>query len=455
MNRESINNLLSSLGVDQFSRRLAKNTGYLFLGGGMATLIATGQSLLLARSLGSQDFGYLALIVASVGIVLQFIDFRTWEALITLLPGSMKESSEDDPLSLVQSFFLLDLAAGLLSVVLIAILGDFLARTIAHNPGLASSIRLYAWAAPAMLISTGTCMGALRSFDKFAQITIKSVAIGALQFSLILVAILTGAGLVGVVIAIIVSQFVDMGVSLFLVGAQLRLRFGSILRWNGDAFRLLRRHAGLVSQFWLSGTVKGVQSRADVVLLGALATPAAAGIYRLALDMASLFGRIGSPIQDSLLPVMADLDTGKDHTRLKRIIKQVSLSLSLIMCPAVLIAVFFGEPVLVFLAGEEYRAAALPFTILLIGVAVNTILIWTRPLLVARKRIREANLAIVAGFIFELSLLLVLVPPYQATGAAIATTGMYMFVGLISAWFGLQGLNGENGSGGQGGRGQS
>lgn len=441
MNEKKPFNRLSSLGINPFSRKLAKNSGYLFLGGGAATLFATLQSILLARLLGSEDFGYLALIIASVEIVLQFIDFRTWEGLITLLPASLLGASDDRPLPLIHSFFLVDLLAGLLTILIVGLLGDLLAAEVADSPNLASSIRLYAWIAPALLIANGTCMGVLRAFDKFALITIKSAAVAAFQLLLVLAALLLEAGLMGVIIALVFAQFVDMLASLILAGRLLRKQFGAILTSESSRiYASIRRHSGLLGQLWITGSVKSLQSRADIILLGILATPSAVGLYRLALDLAGLVGRIGSPIQDSTLPLLADLITREKYEHLLTLIKQLTLTLSLLLLPGILLAALLAEPVITFLAGEDYGGAAEPFAILLIGMSVNTILIWTRPLLVARKKITISNLIFVAGFIVEVIVIFALVPQWQETGAAIAMTIMYALVGFSSAWFGLQGL---------------
>ena len=427
--------------IDVLTSRLAKNTGLLFLGGGIATILNTVQAILVARILGSSEYGYFALVVASVGIVLQFTDFRTWEVVIGLLPRSLREGSEDHSWEIVYTMFFVDLISGCITILIVSILGGFLAEVFANDESLGSLIRLYSLIAPAMLLSNGVFAGFLRTFDKFSWITAKSVVVNFLQFGLIMLALAMDLGIRGVLIGIIISQYIDMFASLLLVRREWKAQIDHPSNISGLAIiRTLKRHGNYIGNIWLSGSIKGLQSRIDVLLLGLFASPSAVGKYRLSLDVVGSLSRIGSPFQDSLFPMISELESANERGSIWRIGKQVTVFLGIILVPVLVIVIFFGEPIMLLMVGDDYEGTGVILAILTVGIVVNTILVWARPLLIAQLRIKQANIIAIAGFLLEIFLFLLLVPKLQAIGVALALSGMYILNAVVSAWVGLRGI---------------
>ena len=436
-------NLLSNIttSFDSITKRLAKNTSLLFLGGGFATLLNTIQAIVAARWLGSAEYGYYALVIAAVGLVMQFADFRTWEVLISLLPRALSKASEDNPKDLVSSLFLIDLISGAFTVLVILLLSSTLAGIVAGDAELEPLINLYAWIAPGMLISNGIVVGVLRVLDKFAWITWKSILTSIVQLSFVVVALSIGFGLRGVLISVVASQYFDMTIGLFMAlrSWKFEVKTGLIGRGLGF-FSTLRKHGRYLINIWMSGTIKGIQNRADVLLLGYLASPSAVGKYRLSLDLVGNLTRLGSPVQDTVLPIISELEASKEGKKIRRVIIQTSGFLAALLVPVFIVVLFFGETIVLFLLGVEYRGTGSVMTILALGITISTILVWSRPLLVAQLRVREANLIAVAGGVFEVLLILLLVPKWQAVGAAAALTGMYILSAGWAARIGMSGI---------------
>jgi len=427
---------------DSITNRLAKNTGLLFVGGGFAALLNTAQAIVAARWLGSAEYGYFALVVAAVGLVMQFSDFRTWEVLISLLPRALSKASEDHPQDLVYSLFLIDLISGAFTIFAVLLLSGILAGIVAGDESLIPLINTYVWIAPGMLISNGVLAGVLRVLDKYAWITAKSAATSFVQLSLVVAALSMGFGLRGVLVSVVASQYFDMAVGLVMALRAWKIEIKTNVMEPGLGFlATLRRHGQYLVSVWMSGTIKGIQSRADVLLLGYFATPSAVGKYRLSLDLVGNLARLGSPVQDVVLPIVSELEASKERIKIRRLIAQTAGFLATILVPILLVVVFFGEPIVLFFLGAEYRGTGPILTILTIGITINTILIWARPLLIAQLKVREANLIAIAGGLIEVLLILLLVPRWQAVGVALALAVMYFVNAGWSAWIGLRGIS--------------
>jgi O-antigen/teichoic acid export membrane protein len=418
------------------------------VGGGFAALLNTAQAIVAARWLGSAEYGYFALVVAAVGLVMQFSDFRTWEVLISLLPRALSNEVDDHPQDIVYSLFLIDLFSGAFTILAVLLLSGILAGIVANDVSLKSLINTYAWIAPGMLISNGVLVGVLRILDKFAWITAKSIASSIVQLSLVVAALSIGFGLRGVLISVVVSQYFDMAVGLIMALHAWKTEVDKNLpKPRLGIIETMRRHGRYLVSVWLSGTIKGIQNRVDVLLLGYFASPSAVGKYRLSLDLVGNLARLGSPVQDTVLPIVSELEAAKERIKIRRIIAQITGFLTALLIPVLVVVIFFGETIVLFLLGADYKGTGEVLAILTIGITVNTIFIWARPLLIAQLKVKEANLIAIAGGVFEVLLIILLVPKWQAVGAAVALSAMYFLNVGWSAWTGLRGIGfGNEGS---------
>jgi O-antigen/teichoic acid export membrane protein len=73
--------------------------------------------------------------------------------------------------------------------------------------------------------------------------------------------------------------------------------------------------------------------------------------------------------------------------------------------------------------GAVFEPAVTPFRFLLIGVGVAVATFWGTPTALSSGRPGLATAAVALGVLTNVALLLLLVPAYGATGAAIATIG--------------------------------
>jgi O-antigen/teichoic acid export membrane protein len=178
--------------------------------------------------------------------------------------------------------------------------------------------------------------------------------------------------------------------------------------------------------------------RVDVLVLSVIANPVAVGYYRVALDLANVLSKLGNPIQNAILPVFVEIAQMRDWAKVKSLAFKTTYALFGIMIIPLIIVILFAPDLIQLFIGPDMERVALPFVILTIGIAINTSLIWARPLLVTKSKVSSANQAAIIGFILEIAFFGLLARPYKEVGVAIAKAIMYASTAVIGAWFAIK-----------------
>jgi O-antigen/teichoic acid export membrane protein len=164
-----------------------------------------------------------------------------------------------------------------------------------------------------------------------------------------------------------------------------------------------------------------VNQELHVLLLGALAGPTAAGIFRVSVRGAELVAFGLSSINAAIAPTVARLHALGDRRRVRRLVRLSTLASSLWALPIAIVMIAFGPAILGAMFGQDFVAGATSLTILSIGQLVNAM---TGPVglllnMTGRERVAARGQAIAT--IVNVSLGLVLIPRWGIEGAAIAT----------------------------------
>ena len=194
----------------------------------------------------------------------------------------------------------------------------------------------------------------------------------------------------------------------------------------------------LLGQMWLSGTIKGLGSRLDVPLLGALTSPGTVANSRLAVDLAGVIAKLGNPVQQAILPEMVKLENEGSWARLRRLAVQSTLVLALPIVPALVISAAASGRTVQLAAGAEYAGAGPVLALVAIAVGVNTMLAWSRPLLVARMRVGAGNVISVAGAAIQLAIILAFAGRWGAVAAGAGNAAMLAFSSIAGTIIGLR-----------------
>lgn len=159
-----------------------------------------------------------------------------------------------------------------------------------------------------------------------------------------------------------------------------------------DMFETLKMSA----VFFLSRIASTVYSSSNVVALGMFFSDAAMGIFGTANNLITNGRAMFSPIADSIYPYMIK---EKNYKLIKKIL--------IIMLPIIIIGTvglyILAEPIIVIVCGEAYRESYVIFRAMLpLIVLALPVYLMGYPVLGAMGKMREANFSVIAGAVFHL-----------------------------------------------------
>ncbi|MCI5141184.1 MAG: hypothetical protein D3909_05550 [Candidatus Electrothrix sp. ATG1] len=156
-------------------------------------------------------------------------------------------------------------------------------------------------------------------------------------------------------------------------------------------------------------------------MLGLLTNAENVGIYRVVVQSA-LVVVFGMKVADmAVQPYFARLHSQGDYYRLQRLVTLSSYAILIIAFPVVLTFVFFGEPILLFLYGEPYRAGTTALTILALGQLVHASIGPAGVLLTMTGHERHMARAAAIVAVLNVAFNFILIPHFGMNGAASAT----------------------------------
>ena len=165
-----------------------------------------------------------------------------------------------------------------------------------------------------------------------------------------------------------------------------------------------------------------VNTQADILLLGVLATSEDVGLYRAAVQGSHLVAFALHAVNVALAPSISRLHASGDHAALQRAATWSARVVLLVALPVAGVLIALGAPLLVIAFGEPFRAAYLPLAILCAGQLVSCLLGSVGLLLNMTGHERVTARAFAWGAGANIALNAVLIPAYGTTGAAIATS---------------------------------
>jgi O-antigen/teichoic acid export membrane protein len=187
--------------------------------------------------------------------------------------------------------------------------------------------------------------------------------------------------------------------------------------------KILRR--GL--KFAGSSIAESSSSKLDQVLALPLLGAYQAGLYSVAVTIASLPAALGQALGGSFFAAIARASADQ-QSLLKSQAARSTVVLALIVCPVLGVAGYLSIP-LVF--GQEFDSAIPATLIAVVGSAAALIAYVCSMCLAAEGKGMQMTLAQIASLIVGIATLIVIGPPLGAVGAAIASLVSYMTLMLI------------------------
>jgi O-antigen/teichoic acid export membrane protein len=376
-------------------------------------------AIVLAKMLGPSGYGTYAFVMALVG----FLAIPSELGVPGLAVREIATTNARKDWSHMRGFVIRShQMIGLMSVCLAALGGLAL---LAWGHKLDSTKLACMWLGLVLvpLVSLGALRGSmLRGLRKVVLGQIPEQVVRPLVLLLLILALYAIGHGVDTPVGVMIVQIVSVAVA-FACGLVFFLR--NRPRELSSATPRFRTSVWLQSSipFGLSAAMQLINGRTDILVLGMFREDAEVGVYRVAVQMATIIVFAQQAVNAIQGPHVAHLYASGDMKKLQKMITRSSRAILMFSLPIVVLICAFGDLIIKFAFGSQYTAAYWPLVILSFGQLVNASMGAVANVLNMTGHERDTTRIILVGAILNVTLNFTLAPVFGMTGAAAATAG--------------------------------
>lgn len=353
-------------------RRIARNFAVLAGGTAASSAFMMLAAAIAARALLPHQFGVLVLLQSSVLMLRSLTSFSTQQPVIKLGADAQTAENRHRLGSIISMGLVMDLFASMLAFVIAIALIELSRGSI----GLADENVGLAWIFAVSLIFGGypTSNGIFRLYDRFGLLSVVQTAGAALL-------LIAYAGLFWVraklqafvwvwAIDVSAASILQVWAAILLVrrdGVELHFTLRDFLRPDG------RQLLHYCWSTWGTSTAESIRTNGDSLLVGAIVSVEAAGIYNVARQLAGLLRKFSVIYPSAIFPEISRLAARGDTWNAKRLefrLMWISIAIGAAAVGAVLA---FGPFIVQLLFGPRFTAANEAFVILTAAAAAQLI----------------------------------------------------------------------------------
>lgn len=421
--------------VRKIGRDLGRRGTVLLAGQLTAAVLAAAVVIVLARGLGPTTYGRFALISTSVFFIAQVIDVRIFEAAVRFGSDYIAIGRPLQARAVLELGLLLNLLGGLIAVGLIALFSALIADRLLGDPGLSGSVVLYGLVAPLSGLQ-GASYAVLRVLDRFALLAALTVVAAALRLVAACAVILSAGGLREALVALLAAEAISAAamtaVALRTIGMRLPSTLGFVEHARGVRSAWPRMGRFLAASN-ATGTLRIVNTQADVLLVGILASPAAAGVMKIARTFTTPLTMLAAPYAQALLPRLMQAVSLRQFGRFDQLTLAAGRSLAHVVIPIAAVIAVTAPLAVPLLFGPGYGQAALTILPLAIAAAIGGSLFWLQPAAIVLDLQTTSLRHLAVATLVQVALAVLLVPALGPAGAGIAALALVViWVALLS-----------------------
>ncbi len=393
--------------------RVFRNSSWLFSAKGIGAVLSIFYLAILTRSLGVAGFGEFMVIVGAIQVLSAILKLQTWQTVVQFGVPYLIAGQHAAFRKLSARSFSIELIGGLVACAALWLMLPHGATQFGWSGTVEQAILGYGVIVFLSVRSTPT--GILRAQDRFGGNAFGDAIIPIVRFVGALALFLTRPSMTGFLIVWGLSEFVSFVVMWLMVWRrqeQAPLPQSAITqaapapdRKEFAAFLLFTNLAYLISV---------IRERLVVVIVGFFVGPAAAGLFRLADQLANSLNRLAEvfarPLFAELSRLFATGQSRKSRALFWRSLRVSALSGGVLFLGLLL----FGKHIINLISGPEYLAA-FPLLLLLGAATIISLAgLGLEPLLQAAGRTRNALLVRLVGLL-TLGLLMAFALPASGT----------------------------------------
>ena len=397
--------------------RVFRNSSWLFSAKGVGALLSIFYLAILTRTLGVAGFGEFMVIVGAIQVLTAILKLQTWQAVVQFgVPYLVAGQHQAFRKLSVQNFWI-EFIGGLVACGTLWLVLPYGASQFGWSDPVQQAIMGYGVIIFLSVRSTPT--GILRAQDRFRGNALGDAIIPIVRFVGAFILFVTLPSMTGFLIVWGLSEFISFVVMWLMVWR----RHGSVYPLNAAAAASVmppsRKEFVTFLLFTnLAYLINVIRERLVVVIVGFFVGPAAAGLFRLADQLANSLNRLAEVFARPLFAELSRL-FANGRSRESRALFRRSLRVSAISGGVIFIGLLlFGKNIIALISGPEFLAAYPMLLLLGAATIISLAGLGLEPLLQAAGRASNALVARVAGLVTLGLLLTFFLPAFGTIGAA-------------------------------------
>ena len=422
---------------------VAKGAQITFIGFLASKLFAYLYSVLLARTLGPNDFGVFSLAGMIFGLVVAFASLGLPNGISRYVAfyGSRKEDAK------VKGTLVGGLSLTLISSVAFAVLlfltSDYLGVAVYGLPDLAWLLKIFALMVPFAVIESSLVIALLGLKKVVYRTYVRNFVENISKILFYAFFILLGFRLTGAAAGLFLSYAVSLLVALYFLEKKSFPFLRTKLKPEYNFRELFNFSWPLLGVSLFSSLLVTI----DSLMLGFFVNASAVGIYKVAQTLAGLQFIAYESLGVLVLPIVTGYFAVKDRKNMSFFFKAVTRWTFSLSLPILVFLMVFSRPLIEHFYGPEYASGYLALSIISVGFFIIVSVGHTQSIIraIGKPKLELLNMIImgVADILLNLWLIPVFEQVGQQTGfgsgygvvgAAIATAASYAMLNIISLW---------------------
>ena len=426
-----VNKLAASIArrLDPESKRLVRNSSWIFISNAVSTILGFLRSVLIARGLGLDHYGTFVILAAFVDTTGQFFNLNPFTPTVKFGADYVADNRRDKLAGLIKAICLVSAVLYALAIITTYVLAHFSADTLQKAPGAMYFIVGYAIASN-LSVFQGMGIAALRLFDRFRINSFVRMGADLLEFVCLLLVLFFFPHQLIPFFAVYV--FARIASSLLVMYAAYREVHDEIGKHLDAPMASVREDQNQIIRFSLSNsasrTLMTLLYNADVLLIGLWAGEQQAGLYTIAKKLAHTILRLTDPFMHSIFPQLAQLTSEKRFGDIQSLLWRSTMTLAIPCVVFVLTGFIIRDWLLHTVYGPDYVEAAWPFVIQTVIAAIGAITFWSLPLIQSYGLMGKRFMILAAGIVIGIVAAWLWVPTHGAVGGSLASLAAKSFV---------------------------
>ncbi len=404
--------------------RVGRNSAWLFSSKGVSAILSLFYLAIVTRTLGAAGFGTFILIVSTGQILAALFRIQTWQAIVQFGTPLLARDDHRAFGRVARRGLAVEMIGGAIACALLYLLLPTIARQFTLPSDVERGLLIYGLLVLVAIRSTPT--GILRAHDRFRDSAIGEVAVPVTRMAGALLLLAIGPSITGFLIVWGVSELACAGFLWLLVWRNGRAmgRKASPAEELSDVQPAPKGSEksfyGFLAATNFSYLLTIIRERFVVIIVGLFVGAAAAGLFRLADQLANSINRLTEVFARPMFAELSRLYGRSEKGELRSLYFR-SLRISALSGLAMFaVLVLLGEHIILIISGAEF-VGAYPLLLLLAGATITGLVaVGLEPLLQAADRATMAFVIRLLSLALLGALLTWWLPLHGAFGAALA-----------------------------------